>query len=569
MARKPATMRYLADEVPPPAIVLVNALQFVAVIASFLVLPLIVAREAGLPPHQAEGLIGWTLLALAIGTSLQALPRGPVGSGYLAPSTLTAIFLGPSLHAIQLGGLALMAGMTVFAGLVQVAFASGLNRLRRLLPAELAGVIVLMVGVSNGIIGLRTLLRPDAGALPAAPEWIVAGVTLGVMVAANVWSRGLLGMACALVGMVAGYAAALALGVLPLARLAELAALPLLAPPAVAQIGWSFDPTLMLAFAVAGLANGLKAAGLLTATQRAQDADWVRPDLGPISRGVRADGLTVALSGGLAVFATNISASSVGLIAATGVASRRVAYATSACFAVLAFCPMVSRLLMQMPEPVLGATLIFTSCAILKGGIEAIAVRMYDTRKTLVVGLSIIAGLGVEAFPRAFALVPEALRPLTVSSLVFGTTVGFLLNLVFRIGQTRREVLRIDPAQPDIEAAARFVEARGAQWGARRDVVLRAEWAVQELVGTIAEGFAERGPLRLSASFDEFNLRLTLRYAGRPFPLVRERPSADEIAADPEGAHRLAAWLLGRRTNRITSQSDRSGEQVVRLSFDH
>jgi NCS2 family nucleobase:cation symporter-2 len=79
------------------------------------------------------------MLVLALGTTLQALPRGPVGSGYLAPSVMTAVYVGPSLEAVRIGGLALMSGMTIFGGMVESLLAPFLNRLRGLLPPELAG----------------------------------------------------------------------------------------------------------------------------------------------------------------------------------------------------------------------------------------------------------------------------------------------------------------------------------------------------------------------------------------------------------------------------------------------
>jgi hypothetical protein len=44
MAKKPASMHYLADDVPPVAVIIVNALQYVGVTSSFLVFPLIIAR---------------------------------------------------------------------------------------------------------------------------------------------------------------------------------------------------------------------------------------------------------------------------------------------------------------------------------------------------------------------------------------------------------------------------------------------------------------------------------------------------------------------------------------------
>ncbi len=568
MPRKPASMLYLPADTPPLAVVVVNAMQYVAVTSSFLVFPLIIAREAHLPTAAADSMLSWAMLVLALGTTLQALPRGPVGSGYLAPSVMTAIFLGPSVEAVRIGGLALMSGMTIFGGLVQVAFSRSLNRLRTLLPPELAGVVIFLVGISNGVVGLHYLLQPESGALPGLPHWIVAGVTLGVMVGANVWSRGVLGLSCALFGMLAGYLVAIPLGVLGWDKLVAVGALPLLAAPGIGQIGWSFDPALILPFAIAALANGLKGAALLTASQRMLDADWVRPDMRPIGRGVLADGLTVAAAGAVSVFAVNVSASSVGLTAATGVASRRVAYATSAIFAGLGFLPMFTQLLVLMPGPVVGATLVFTSCSILKNGMEAIAARLYDSRKTLVVGLSIMAGIAVEAFPATFRMMPPMVHPVTVSALVFGTAVGFVLNLCFRIGQRQRTTLLVEPVAPDQEALARFVENCGASWGARRDVVMQAEWAVQELAGTVAEYCNPRGPMTLSIGFDEFNLDLDLTYAGDPFPIVRARPTPEEIVDHEDGVRRLAAYLLQSRATRVSSSS-RDCRNTVRLHFQH
>lgn len=566
-ARKPIAMRYMPGDAPPLPVVAGNALQYIAVVSSFLIYPLIMAREGHLTDSEADNMQAWGMLVLALGTSLQALPRGPVGSGYLAPSVMTAIFLGPSLEAVRIGGLALLSGMTIFGGVVQVVLSRGLNRMRALLPPELAGVVVFLVGMSNGVVGLRYLLIPSGGT-PASGHWIVAAMTLAVMAGTNVWSKGVIGLSCGLIGTAVGYMIAIPLGVLPWESLVRLADLPVVSAPGVAHFGWSFSPALILPFVIAALANGLKGAALLTASQRMLDDDWKRPDMKPISRGVLADGLTVIAAGVCSVFAVNVSASSVGLTAATGVASRRVAYATSAIFVLMAFLPMATRFLVLAPDSVVGATLLFSSCTILKSGMEAIAARLYDTRKTLVVGLSIMAGVAVEAFPASFNEMPGWIHPITVSALVFGTAVGFLLNLCFRIGQRQRTLMVLDPRTPDLEELARFVESRGAGWGAMRDVVKKAEWAAQELAGTVVHYCNPRGPMELSVSFDEFNLYVQLQYAGDILPMVERRPSPDEIAEHEDGARRLAAYLLRRAASSVSSRM-RGGKSVVDLRFEH
>ena len=153
------------------------------------------------------------------------------------------------------------------------------------------------------------------------------------------------------------------------------------------------------------------------------------------------------------------------------------------------------------------------------------------------------------------------------SSLVFGTLVGFALNFCFQIGQRKRVMLTVDPVRLDTEVLGRFIEERGSQWGARRDVVVRAEFAVQELADTIAHTCKTRGPMTLAASFDEFNLDIELRYAGDRFEASDTRPALDEIANE-DGARRLSGFLVTRYADKVTT-TERDGAWVVRLHYDH
>jgi xanthine permease XanP len=567
MTRKPASLQFGVDDVPPTSVIIVNALQYVAVLAGFLVFPLIMTREAHVPADVADSVLSWSMIILAIGTTLQALPKGPIGSGYLAPSVMTAVYVSPSLEAVRLGGLALMGGMTIFGGAVEALLSRSLHRLRSLLPPELAGVVILLVAIGNGMVGYRYLLVP--GSEHADPRhWAVATITLLVTIALNVWGKGIVRASCALIGMIVGYAAAFPAGLVRHQELAQLAGLPPVQLPHAEYFAWSFEPVLIAPFLIAALANTLKAAALLTAAEKFADADWVRPNLKRIGGGVLADGITTALSGAFCVFGVNVSASSVGLSEATGVASRVVAYAISAIFVVMAFIPGLMRFFTLMPEAVIGATFVFTSCAIIKGGIETIASRMLDTRRTLVVGLAILTGLAVEAFPGFFHALPASIEPLVGSPLVLGTFVGFGLNAVFRIGTRRRSELRIDPQAVDYDAIHSFMDGRGGMWGARRDVIARASYAAQQLIEVIADTCEPSGPIALSGSFNEFDLAVEARYAGGLLELPDRRPTPDEIAHGEDGVRQLAGFLLRHTADR--SSSTRRGETcIVQFQFHH
>ena len=567
MTRKPASMQYGVEEVPPIPVIAVTALQYVAVLAAFLVYPLIMAREAHVSADVADSVLSWSMIVLAIGTAMQALPKGPLGSGYLAPSQMTAVYVSPSLEAVRIGGLALMGGMTMFGGAVEALLSRSMQRMRSLLPPELAGVVIVLVAIGNGMLGFRYLLSPGTEYSGAA-HWTVAMVTLLVTVALSVWSKGIVRASCALIGMIVGYAIALLIGLVPYRVLTQLGDVPPVQLPHVGYIAWSFDTVLIAPFLIAALANTLKAAALLTTAEKASDADWVRPNLQKIGGGVLADGVTTALSGAFCVFGVNTSSSSVGLIEATGIASRVIAYAVGGIFVIMAFIPPLIRFFTLIPASVIGATFIFASCTILKGGIETIASRMLDARRTLVVGLAIMTGLAVEAFPGFFHNTPASIEPLIDSPLVLGTFVGFGLNALFRIGSRRRAVLNIDPQAIDFEAIQSFVEGRGAAWGARRDVVARASFAAQQLVEVIADACRPRGPVVLSGSFDEFDLALDARYAGELLELPERRPTPDEIVESDDGARLLAGYLLRHRADKSTSVKRGDG-CLVQFFFHH
>jgi NCS2 family nucleobase:cation symporter-2 len=280
-----------------------------------------------------------------------------------------------------------------------------------------------------------------------------------------------------------------------------------------------------------------------------------------IGRGVFADGVGTAVSGLLGTVGVNSSPSCAGLVAATGVASRRVAYPIGAILVLLAFVPSFPRLFGLLPAPVVAPILVFTASFTLLNGIETIASRMLDARKILVIGLGIVAALAADLFPEAFRGAPVTLKPILESSLVLGTLVGIVLNLVFRLGVRRRVVLTVDPAGYEPQQIEDFMEETGAAWGARREIVRRATYALSQLVETLLDAPAPPGPVAIAVSFDEFNLDVQARYTGEPLELPERRPSEREILEDEAGARKLAGFLLRRNADRASAS--RSGDQCI------
>jgi len=145
----PAGMIYGVDDKPSLGLTAFAGLQWVGLINVYLVFLLVLVRAGDVPPPTVAAMVGLSMLALGAAALLQALPRGPVGSGYLAPSVLSANYLGPSILAIKLGGLPLVFGMTIFAGFCEAALSPFVSRLKGLFPIEIQGLVVFLIASSS------------------------------------------------------------------------------------------------------------------------------------------------------------------------------------------------------------------------------------------------------------------------------------------------------------------------------------------------------------------------------------------------------------------------------------
>jgi xanthine permease XanP len=567
-ATKPSTLAYALEETPPAGVIWISAAQHVGVCAIFTVYPLIIADQARLPPDQITNLLQFGLLVVAIGTVLQALPRGPIGSRFLAPSIFSGVYLAPSLLAVKVGGLPLMWGMTIFAGLVEVGLSRVWSRLRPFIPPESAGLVIFLVGTIIGLAALHILLEDSSSGVLTAKDGVVTGCTLAAMAALNIWNKGRLKLFCMLIGMMLGYFASAVAGLLTLHGLSEVTHRPLFAIPTFRQISWAFDRSLVIPFAVTGLAAAMNSTAVVTTYQRLNDAEWVRPDIASIGRGVLGDGITATIAGLLGTYGLSLSSANVGLVAATGVTSRITAFAIAAILAVVAVQPALIGVLIIMPRPVMAAAMLFTSAFIMISGVQIISSRVLDNRRTLVIGMGMLSFSAVSVYPNAFSDAPQWVQPLVGTPLVLATLVALLLNLLFRIGIRRTVEMTIDSIAADPLDVASFIERHAGVWGARRDVASRVEFAVQQTIEAVNGAGAAVGPIRLVISYDEFVIDAVMTYQGTLLDFPMQPPSHDEIIETEDGHRRLAGFLIRRYADRMGAH-EHDHQIELRLHFDH
>jgi NCS2 family nucleobase:cation symporter-2 len=287
-----------------------------------------------------------------------------------------------------------------------------------------------------------------------------------------------------------------------------------------------------------------------------------------VSGGIFAGAIGTSLSGLFGGIGQSTFSSNVGLSLASGATSRFIAVPCGTLMIALAFLPKLAAFFAVMPDPVMGAILVYVACYMILAGIQVITSRMLDARRTFVVGIALIFGLSVDMVPGLYRGVPDLIQPLFSSSLSISTVLVVLLNLLFRIGVTKRQLLELTPGVDGSQKIFEFMETHGGVWGARRDVIMRATAALNEFVESAAGLELVKGKVQAEVSFDEFNLDMDIRYDGELVEFPTRRPTEEALISDENAVARLAGFLILQYADRVSAAAT-DGRCRIHLHFDH
>lgn len=567
--RKPPSLLYGVNDNPSTWTLAVLGVEHGVLLISSLMATVFFAQELNLGVVQTTSLINVGLFAGGLACLLQAMGRWGIGSGYFCLHTSSFIYFQASVIAAQTGGLALVFGMTAFAGIMQSLLSRVVNRLRVLFPPEVAGLVVAMVGLALAPYAVKSMFGLGREDILVEGNEILVGIgTLVFIVGLNVWGRNGLRLYSILAGIIFGYALAFALDVLPPELLSEMIRLPLFSVPRIDHPGLAFDARFILPFLIAAVCSSLKLTGDIITCQKINDQDWKRVDMQDVQAGINAEGLGTLTAGLLGGTGLAASSSNIGMSYATGATSRRIGFATGLFFIALAFFPQPTFILGNMPVPVIGAIIVYAACFMIVTGWSIIMTRMMDARKTFVVGIALIMGMSVLVAPEIYDSVPKGFKPIFGSSIALTAVTGVLLTLIFRIGITDHAALTLNLAQGAGTRIADFFEDLGGKWGARPDVIHRAASAGAELHETIAASCAGNGEMRLKVSFDEYLLTVCALYTGPELVFTRHRPSPEELLHDDHALTRLSGFLVTKYADKVTQEKVQGGQQI-RMTFQH
>ncbi|MCK5848152.1 MAG: purine/pyrimidine permease [Caldisericia bacterium] len=436
MNQKQDQFQYTVNEVPPARHLFFLSLQHVFLMIVSLSLPILFANQLNGSIEFTNALVSISMIVAGLGSIIQSVGIPFIGSKYLCPNVCGPSYFALSLSAAWTGGLALMKGMIIFAGLIEMAMAPIVEKLKFAFPSHVVGLVVAMVGVSIIKPSVTSLYGVSLKGDSVSIVFLIVGViTLLIMVLANIWGKGIIRIYCLLTGIIVGWIIAIFLLPNYAQSLSVVKSSAWFATPKLTKefLGFKFDPKLIVPFMIIGISGSLKSFGNLIAAQKMSEPNLKKPDFSAIRKGLLADGFTTALAGLIGGLAVDTSSSNIGLAGATKVVSRWISVGAGVMFLTLAFFPKFVTFLSLMPKPVLGASILFAGSFMISTGLKEMFEKEWDTKKTFVVGISLMLGLSTAFLPELYARAPEFIQTLFTDPLPTTAILAVTLNLLFNL----------------------------------------------------------------------------------------------------------------------------------------
>ena len=373
------------------------------------------------------------MLIAGVVTLIQLFSIGPVGGKVPIIMGTSSGFIGVfnSVAATMGGGVlaygAIM-GASIIGGLFETVLGFFLKPLRRFFPAVVTGTVVLSIGLSLISVGINSFGGGNNAAdFGSMENLLLALFVLVVILFFKHWTKGFLSSSSILFGIIAGYIAAIIMGlVLPRTGITADSwfAIPQLMPVKPVFDVRAILPVLIMFIVTAvetvGDISGVMEGGL---GREATDKE--------LSGGVMCDGLGSSLAAVFGVLPNTSFSQNVGLVAMTKVVNR-FALATGAIFLILCgLCPKLAALVSIMPQSVLGGAAVMMFSSIVISGIQLITKEPLSARNLSIVSVALGVGYGMGANPGILANAPQLLQLVFGGSgIVPAAMVAILLNII-------------------------------------------------------------------------------------------------------------------------------------------
>lgn len=398
-----------------PAIVLTNVLS---------------NTDHALTPAQSIYLIQAGMFVAFLATILQLYPIMKLGLGSRLPMIMGVSFAYiPVINSIAVKyGIGAVFASQIVGGIVAFLVGMNIKRLYKYFPPMVSGTVVLTIGLSLYPVALNYMAggngNPNQGAMI---YWIVAIITLAVVLICNMFGKGLTKLSAILIGIVAGYIVSLFFHLVDFTKFADAAWISI---PKVLPFKLEFHLDACITMAVMFVVNSIQAVGDFSSTTTG-GLDR-QPTEKELEGGIKAYGFTNMISAFFGGLPTASYSQNVGIVSLTKVVSRYVLRITAFMILIAGFIPKFGAIMLSVPQAVIGGATVTVFAQITMSGMRLITSDEMSVRNVTITGLAIALGMGItQVNPVALEQFPQWFRMVFISSpVVMSTLIVFILNII-------------------------------------------------------------------------------------------------------------------------------------------
>ncbi len=401
--------------------------------------------------HLQVSLLQNAMFVAGVVTLVQLYAIGPIGGKVPIIMGTSSGFIGvfKSVADTMGGGVATygaIMGASIIGGLFEGVLGAFIKPLRKFFPSVVTGTVVLSIGLSLISVGVNSFGGgSSAKDFGSAENLLLALFVLIVILMAKHWTKGLASNSAILIGIIAGYAAAVIMGLLlPNSGItadgAEYTKAWVLNWNKVAEASWIsipeflpvrpvFDVRAIAPIIIMFIVTAVETVGDISGViEGGMDREATDKEL---SGGVICDGIGSSFAALFGILPNTSFSQNVGLVTMTKIVNR-TALASGAVFLILCgLIPKLGAIISIMPQAVLGGAAVMMFSSIVVSGIQLITKEHMTPRNLTIVSVALGVGYGMGANTAILAQTPQAVQLIFGGSgIVPAALVAILLNLL-------------------------------------------------------------------------------------------------------------------------------------------
>ena len=377
-------------------------------------------------------MIQMSMVFAGVATLIQTIGIGPIGARLPIVQGTSFAFVPIMIPLVAGKGVDAMAavmGGVLVGGLFHLFLGTFIKRIRFALPPLVTGLVVLMIGLALIKVGIQYA----AGGVPAigkaeygsALNWTAASVVIIVALGLKFFTKGMLSAGAVLLGMVAGYLFALTQGMVSFGNIGNAAAF---AVPMPFHFGMEFTAAAIIGMCAMSFVSAVETVGDVSGITRGGAKREATDD--EVQGATYADGLGSALAGLFGGLPNTSFSQNVGLVAITGVMSRKVVTFGAILLVVAGLVPKIGALISTVPIEVLGGGVIVMFGMVAAAGVSILSTVEWNRRNLLIFAISLSVGLGLQLEPGALQHLSGTIKILMTSGLLPAAVIAMVLNLI-------------------------------------------------------------------------------------------------------------------------------------------